>query len=145
VGLWCFAEGFGENEREEFGVLVANGGILPLESTVLLSATLLNNRSVRAEVRYGNCTISLRVQANHSIPTFTRSLSGQIQMDANWSPDGKSLLFDSFIFRNEPIYSIDSMTKRVPLCPVQVDFFSPLVAGSQAHCGRHKTSHVDAF
>jgi hypothetical protein len=33
--------------------LVINKGILPLESTLLLYATLLNNRSVRAEVRYG--------------------------------------------------------------------------------------------
>jgi alpha-L-fucosidase 2 len=39
----------------------------------LLSATLLNSRSVRAEVRYGNRTISLQVQANHPTPLSTLS------------------------------------------------------------------------
>jgi Tol biopolymer transport system component len=51
--------------------------------------------------------------------------SEQIQMDANWSPDGKSLLFGSFIFRNQPIYSIDLMTKRVSPLPGSRGFFSP--------------------
>jgi dipeptidyl aminopeptidase/acylaminoacyl peptidase len=51
--------------------------------------------------------------------------SDQIQMDANWSPDGKSLVFGSLIFRNEPIYSIDLITKRVSPLPDSSGFFSP--------------------
>jgi dipeptidyl aminopeptidase/acylaminoacyl peptidase len=51
--------------------------------------------------------------------------SEQIQMDANWSPDGKSLLFGSLIFRNEPIYSFDLMTKRVSPLPGSSGYFSP--------------------
>jgi len=39
----------------------------------LLSATLLNSKSVRTEVRYGDKTISLHVQANHPTPISTRS------------------------------------------------------------------------
>ena len=55
-------------------------------------------------------------------------------MDANWSPDGKSLLFGSLHIRNGPIYTIDLMTKRVsPFARFKWFFFSPLVAGWQKH------------
>jgi DNA-binding winged helix-turn-helix (wHTH) protein len=64
--------------------------------------------------------------------------SEQFQMDANWSPDGQSLLFggyrggalraggDSLRTRNAPIYTIDLMTKRVSPLPGSSGFFLPV-------------------
>jgi dipeptidyl aminopeptidase/acylaminoacyl peptidase len=52
--------------------------------------------------------------------------SEQNQGDANWSPDGNSLVFGSGAIRNkEPIQTIDLGSERV----------SALVAGWKVHCG----------
>jgi Tol biopolymer transport system component len=52
--------------------------------------------------------------------------SEQNQVDANWSPDGNSLVFGSGDISNkEPIQTIDLRSKRVSALPESSGFFSP--------------------
>jgi Tol biopolymer transport system component/DNA-binding winged helix-turn-helix (wHTH) protein len=51
--------------------------------------------------------------------------SEQTQMDANWSPDGNSLVFGSVFIPNAPIYIIDLRSKHVSPLPGSNGIFSP--------------------
>ena len=51
--------------------------------------------------------------------------SEQTQMDANWSPDGNSLVFGSVFVPNAPIYIIDLRSKRASPLPGSNGLFSP--------------------
>ncbi len=51
--------------------------------------------------------------------------SEQSQMDANWSPDGNSLVFGTLSVPNMPIYTIDLRSKRVSTLPGSSGLFSP--------------------
>jgi DNA-binding winged helix-turn-helix (wHTH) protein/Tol biopolymer transport system component len=51
--------------------------------------------------------------------------SGETQMDANWSPDGNSLVFGSVFIPNAPIYIIDLRSKHVSQLPGSNGIFSP--------------------
>jgi Tol biopolymer transport system component len=53
--------------------------------------------------------------------------SEQTQQDANWSPDGNSLVFgsDGDVRNKEPIQAIDLRSKRVSVLPGSSGFFSP--------------------
>jgi Tol biopolymer transport system component len=51
--------------------------------------------------------------------------SEQSQMDANWSPDGNSLVFGTFSVPNMPIYTIELQSKRVSTLPGSSGLFSP--------------------
>ena len=51
--------------------------------------------------------------------------SEQSQMDANWSPDGNSLVFGTFSVPNMPIYTIELQSKRVSTLPGSTGLFSP--------------------
>jgi Tol biopolymer transport system component len=51
--------------------------------------------------------------------------SEQTQEDANWSPDGNSLVFGSDIRNKEPIQTIDLGSKRVSALPGSSGLFSP--------------------
>jgi DNA-binding winged helix-turn-helix (wHTH) protein/Tol biopolymer transport system component len=51
--------------------------------------------------------------------------SEQSQMDANWSPDGNSLVFGTFAVPNKPIYTIDLTSKWVSTLPDSTGLFSP--------------------
>ena len=58
-------------------------------------------------------------------------------MDANWSPDGNSLVFgaDADVRNKEPIQTIDLRSKRVPALPGSSGLlFAALVAGWKVHC-----------
>jgi Tol biopolymer transport system component len=48
----------------------------------------------------------------------------QNQMDANWSPDGNSLVFAQLGGPNAPIYTMDLRTKRVSALPGSSGFYS---------------------
>jgi DNA-binding winged helix-turn-helix (wHTH) protein/Tol biopolymer transport system component len=67
--------------------------------------------------------------------------SEQFQMDANWSPDGKSLLFGSLRIRNAPIYTIDLMTKCVSALPGSSGFFSPRWSPDGRHIAAITMAH----
>ena len=63
--------------------------------------------------------------------------SEQTQVDANWSPDGNSLVFgsDADVRNKEPIQTIDLRSKRVlRLAGLQWTLFAALVAGWKVHC-----------
>jgi Tol biopolymer transport system component len=51
--------------------------------------------------------------------------SEQSQTDANWSPDGNSLVFGTLFVSNMPIYTIDLRSKRVSPLPGSSGLFSP--------------------
>jgi DNA-binding winged helix-turn-helix (wHTH) protein/Tol biopolymer transport system component len=51
--------------------------------------------------------------------------SDQSQIDANWSPDGNSLVFGTVYVSNMPIYTIDLRSKRVSPLPGSSGLFSP--------------------
>jgi Tol biopolymer transport system component len=51
--------------------------------------------------------------------------SEQSQTDANWSPDGNSLIFGTLFVPNMPIYTIDLRSKRVSPLPGSSGLFSP--------------------
>jgi Tol biopolymer transport system component/DNA-binding winged helix-turn-helix (wHTH) protein len=51
--------------------------------------------------------------------------SDQSQLDADWSPDGKSLIFGSAIDRDRSIYTVDLSSRRVSVLPGSKGFFSP--------------------
>ena len=51
--------------------------------------------------------------------------SEQSQMDANWSPDGNSLVFGTLSVPNTPIYTIELQSKRVSTLPGSSGLFSP--------------------
>ena len=53
--------------------------------------------------------------------------SEQTQEDANWSPDGSSLVFgsDADVRNKEPIQTVDLTSKRVSVLPGSSGFFSP--------------------
>lgn len=51
--------------------------------------------------------------------------SEQSQMDADWSPDGNSLVFGTLSVPNMPIYTIDLRSKRVSTLPGSSGLFSP--------------------
>jgi WD40 repeat protein len=57
--------------------------------------------------------------AEHLLP------SEKSQMDADWSPDGKSLIFGSAIEPNRGIYFLDLKTRRVSVLPGSAGYFSP--------------------
>jgi Tol biopolymer transport system component len=64
--------------------------------------------------------------------------SEQTQGDANWSPDGSSLVFgsDGDVRNKEPIQTVDIRSKRVSALPGSGGLFSPrLVARWKVHCG----------
>jgi Tol biopolymer transport system component len=46
-------------------------------------------------------------------------------IDANWSPDGNSLIFASWDVPNEPIYTIDLKSKSVATLPGSSGLYSP--------------------
>jgi Tol biopolymer transport system component len=62
-------------------------------------------------------------------------------MDANWSPDGKSLLFGSLRIRDAPIYTIDLTTKRVSPLPGSSGFFSPRWSPDGRHIAAITMAH----
>ena len=47
------------------------------------------------------------------------------RMDANWSPDGNSLVFGSFDVPNNPISIVDLKTVRISTLPGSIGLFSP--------------------
>src|SRR6185369_5418106 len=47
------------------------------------------------------------------------------EMDANWSPDGKSLVFGSLMVPNMPISTIDLDSRRVSTLPGSMGLYSP--------------------
>jgi DNA-binding winged helix-turn-helix (wHTH) protein/Tol biopolymer transport system component len=51
--------------------------------------------------------------------------SEQSQLDANWSPDGNSLVFGTYRVPNTPIYTIELQSKRVSTLPGSTGLFSP--------------------
>jgi Tol biopolymer transport system component len=51
--------------------------------------------------------------------------SEKSQTDANWSPDGNSLVFGSLFVPNMPIYTIDLRSKRISPLPGSSGLFSP--------------------
>ncbi len=51
--------------------------------------------------------------------------SEQSQMDADWSPDGNSLVFGTLSVPNMPIFTIDLRSKRVSTLPGSSGLFSP--------------------
>ena len=79
--------------------------------------------------------------------------SEQFQMDANWSPDGQTLLFGgyrggalradggSLRIRNAPIYTIDLMTKRVSPLPGSSGFVSPRWSPDGRHIAAITMAH----
>ena len=79
--------------------------------------------------------------------------SDQFQMDANWSPDGQTLLFGgyrggalragggSLPIQNGPIYTIDLMTKRVSPLPGSSGFFSPRWSPDGKHIAAITMAH----
>jgi len=57
--------------------------------------------------------------AEHLLP------SEKSQMDADWSPDGKSLIFGSALEANRAIYILDLKSRRVSALPGSEGYFSP--------------------
>lgn len=51
--------------------------------------------------------------------------SEQVQMDVNWSPDGKSLVFGTYDVPDKPIYTMDLSSKHVSTLPGSNGLFSP--------------------
>jgi DNA-binding winged helix-turn-helix (wHTH) protein/Tol biopolymer transport system component len=51
--------------------------------------------------------------------------SEKSQMDADWSPDGKSLIFGSAVEPNRAIYILDLKSRRVSTLPGSQGYFSP--------------------
>jgi Tol biopolymer transport system component len=51
--------------------------------------------------------------------------SEQSQMDVNWSPDGRSLVFGTLNVPGKPIYSVDLSSKHVSTLPGSTGLFSP--------------------
>ncbi|HEX4485043.1 MAG TPA: hypothetical protein VH088_02180 [Terriglobales bacterium] len=51
--------------------------------------------------------------------------SEQSQMDANWSPDGNSLVFASASVRDTPVSTIDLKTRHVTTLPGSTGLYSP--------------------
>ena len=51
--------------------------------------------------------------------------SEQSQLDVDWSPDGKSLIFGSALERNRAIYILDLKSRRVSTLPGSAGYFSP--------------------
>jgi Tol biopolymer transport system component len=51
--------------------------------------------------------------------------SEKSQLDVDWSPDGKSLIFGSAIERNRAIYILDLKSRRVSTLPGSAGYFSP--------------------
>jgi eukaryotic-like serine/threonine-protein kinase len=65
--------------------------------------------------------------------------SEKSQMDANWSPDGKSLIFGSASDPTSPIYTIDLGSKRVSALPGSIGLFSPRWSPDGGHIAALKT------
>ena len=57
--------------------------------------------------------------AEHLLP------SEKSQIDADWSPDGKSLIFGSALEPNRAIYILDLKSRRVSTLPGSAGYFSP--------------------
>jgi Tol biopolymer transport system component/DNA-binding winged helix-turn-helix (wHTH) protein len=51
--------------------------------------------------------------------------SEKSQLDVDWSPDGKSLIFGSALEPNHPIYILDLKSRRVSTLPGSAGYFSP--------------------
>jgi Tol biopolymer transport system component len=66
--------------------------------------------------------------------------SEQTQEDANWSPDGNSMVFgsDADVRNKEPIQAIALRSKLVRPAWIQRPLFAALVAVWKVHCGYDK-------
>jgi Tol biopolymer transport system component len=52
--------------------------------------------------------------------------SDRSQTDADWSPDGKSLIFGSMFELDRAIYILDLKSRRVSTLPGSAGYFSPI-------------------